>query len=290
MKIYLAGKITRSGWRESILEPGTMDSARDHVVMKRWPVMQRAVFGGHDYVGPYFIPNLGYNHDPGFHGPDDHGLDASGGRREMSGYFDDDHTPAGYTREEVTKFCLGAIDRAEIVFAWIDRIDVYGTIAELGYAKAQNKVIWIASPERYRDLWFIYEMATRTALYQQQSADKALSTLLEEHRREQLRSQIDGYVYLLKSGPAYKIGRARQVDARIKQISPVLPYPVEIVHTIPSNNVVRAEAHFHKMFASKRLNGEWFDLSDQDVFALRRLQEAIFDDQASTSTALVRTR
>jgi nucleoside 2-deoxyribosyltransferase len=47
-----------------------------------------------------------------------------------------------------------------VVYAWIDTLDCYGTIVELGYAKALEKEIWIAGPRRFRDMWFVYELAS----------------------------------------------------------------------------------------------------------------------------------
>lgn len=287
MKIYLAGKINGNEWRREILgDPESWpDEIQDAIrVDGVWPVFRGVIGGRHDYVGPYFV-DCGCGHGCRCaQGPDNHGVSAE--EYVHQELYDDRHR---YSYDEVSRLCLEAIDRADVVFAWIDRLDVYGTIAELGYAKARQKPIWIAGPDHLRDLWFIYTLADEYRL-RTESPATTLSDFLERHRRTQLRDQIDGYVYLLKSGPAYKIGRAREVDARIKQISPVLPYPVEVVHTIPSNNVVRAEAHYHQMFASKRLRGEWFDLSDADVWQLRSEQEALFDDVGRGSTALVRVR
>lgn len=45
---------------------------------------------------------------------------------------------------KVHKLCLSSIDSSDIVFAWIDDLTAYETFAELGYAKAKGKTIWIA--------------------------------------------------------------------------------------------------------------------------------------------------
>jgi hypothetical protein len=49
-----------------------------------------------------------------------------------------------------------------VVFAWLDSPDAYGTVCELGYAAALGKQIWIAGPKRFRDMWFVYRLDTRT--------------------------------------------------------------------------------------------------------------------------------
>lgn len=80
-----------------------------------------------------------------------------------------------------------------------------------------------------------------------------------------------GVVYLLKCGDTFKIGRARDINARIMQISPVMPYPVELIHTIATENTFEVEGWLHRHFSTQRLNGEWFDLSSKDVEFIKTL-------------------
>lgn len=274
MKIYLAGKITRSGWREAVLTPGTMDKARPWVMDKEWPIIPNAVLGQHDYVGPYFIPteDPNVNHDPGFHGPDSHGVDAQGTRDDFD--YDNHGYSEQYQQRDVVRLCLRAVHTADAVFAWIDRCDLYGTLIELGYAAAHRKPILIGCPSMERDLWFAYELGTH---YQHaESPRTALAALLARLRpQEQITSaiKIDGYVYLLESGGVYKIGRAKVVDNRIKQIQPKLPHPVELLHTIPCENMAHAEASLHAKYKDFRLNGEWFNLPAQAVAEIRAIPQ-----------------
>jgi len=72
-------------------------------------------------------------------------------------------------------------------------------------------------------------------------------------------------VYLLKSGRHYKIGKTKKFDKRIGQLKIQLPEKVEVVHKIPTRDEHQEEQHWHRKFAHKRKNGEWFELSDQDV-------------------------
>jgi hypothetical protein len=187
----------------------------------------------------------------------------------------------GYAKREVVDKCLAAVLAADVVFAWIDRPDLYGTLVELGFAFAHKKPIIIGGPEYERDLWFGQYLADYN--YHPWASPRGV---LEHWLRENARAtnqpvKIDGYIYLLRSGDAYKIGRARSVDDRVKQISPVMPYPVEILHTIPSNNVVRAERELHQQFAPKRLKGEWFNLDERDVRLLQMCNAKLYDEQLS---------
>jgi hypothetical protein len=76
-------------------------------------------------------------------------------------------------------------------------------------------------------------------------------------------------VYLLKAGPYYKIGKAKDLDNRVNQIRLQLPYPVEVMHSIETDDSSGIENYWHKRFAYKRANGEWFLLTDDDVAAFR---------------------
>jgi hypothetical protein len=79
-----------------------------------------------------------------------------------------------------------------------------------------------------------------------------------------------GFVYLIKSGRHYKIGKANSVEARHRQLKIQLPQAAELLHRIKTDDPYGIEAYWHRRFDSKRLNGEWFALSAEDVKAFRR--------------------
>lgn len=80
----------------------------------------------------------------------------------------------------------------------------------------------------------------------------------------------DGWVYLLKSGNYYKIGKSTDVERRIKSITVSLPEKAEMIHSIRTDDPTGIESYWHSRFADKRANGEWFRLSREDVAAFRR--------------------
>jgi hypothetical protein len=79
-----------------------------------------------------------------------------------------------------------------------------------------------------------------------------------------------GYVYLLKSGRYYKIGRSNSPGRREYELAIQLPERVKTVHTIKTDDPVGIEAYWHQRFSDCRKNGEWFELRREDISAFRR--------------------
>jgi len=80
----------------------------------------------------------------------------------------------------------------------------------------------------------------------------------------------DGHVYLMKSGKFYKIGFSVHAGARERQLAIQLPEVTSTVHVIVTDDPPGIEAYWHRRFAARRKNGEWFDLSREDVAAFKR--------------------
>ncbi len=78
-----------------------------------------------------------------------------------------------------------------------------------------------------------------------------------------------GVVYLLKSAYGYKVGRTGSVPSRMRAFGVQLPFAYTIPLCIWYEDCHAAERRFHAAYADKRINGEWFDLAEADIDAMR---------------------
>lgn len=109
------------------------------------------------------------------------------------------------------------------------------------------------------------------SLSQRESEFADIAALLPEQATTGASSASkEGWVYLLKSGQHYKIGRSDQLETRVKKISIALPEATAMVHAIRTDDPPGIESYWHRRFADRRANGEWFKLSAADVAAFSR--------------------
>ena len=76
-----------------------------------------------------------------------------------------------------------------------------------------------------------------------------------------------GYVYLLKAGRFYKIGRTNALGRRERELVIQLPEAAKVIHSIKTDDPAGIEEYWHRRFHERRRNGEWFDLTANDLAA-----------------------
>lgn len=151
---YLAGKITGTNWRESIV-PGWSEENHsfaygsaflDYEHDKTWATVPNActeLGAGLHFTGPWWQGT-----DSG-----GHGLSCSSSRPHGYGL----QIPhSGLNDDEIRNLCTEvlsavqcAIRRSDLLFAWMDSSDCYGTIYEIGYAKALGKPVVVGISEEF---------------------------------------------------------------------------------------------------------------------------------------------
>ena len=143
MKIYLAGKVSKNGWRTGLVGRQNINASDN----SKWQPRVNAIFGLHDYVGPFLY---GCNHGC-FHGDGTHGL------QSPIGCGCDADGDGGYSCREIVVNCLAAVHRADLVFCWLEAPEDYGSMVEVGYALAL-KIPTVMAAETESDLidshWF----------------------------------------------------------------------------------------------------------------------------------------
>lgn len=142
--IYLAGKIHKKSqdWRP-IVNDVLYDSTDSYVT--RWPVARSGLLlcdgRSLDYTGPYIKESN-----------DNHGYVPAHCWGEDGQNVPHVNTPF---------LCRAAIENCDLLFAWIASDDCFGTLAEIGYAAGRGKLILIAGPKPFPQLWFTYHSAWR---------------------------------------------------------------------------------------------------------------------------------
>ena len=94
-------------------------------------------------------------------------------------------------------------------------------------------------------------------------AQNRIQHYLEEAEKEEMCKE--GFVYLIKCGEFYKIGKTTNLEKRIKQLTTGNPYPLILVNSIYSLDIDSLEKSFHSYYRQKRIIGEWFKLNFEEV-------------------------
>lgn len=76
-----------------------------------------------------------------------------------------------------------------------------------------------------------------------------------------------GYIYLIhaEGTPFYKIGHATNVRRRLYQIDHHNIHRCSLIHSMPVESQLEAEAWWHGIFYEAQIKGEWFELSEKQV-------------------------
>lgn len=79
-----------------------------------------------------------------------------------------------------------------------------------------------------------------------------------------------GYVYMIRMDKWHKIGKATNVLKRTGELRIALPARETLIHTIETDDPYGVENYWHRRFADRQTNGEWFLLTPEDVRAFKK--------------------
>ncbi len=125
--------------------------------------------------------------------------------------------------------------------------------------------------DRKAQLSAVKDFGVRTAGY----ADVAemcaveLKKLPSESEDKGTDSEV-GYVYMIRMDKWHKIGKATNVLKRTGELRITLPSKETLVHTIETDDPYGVENYWHRRFADRQTNGEWFLLTSDDVRAFKK--------------------
>jgi Meiotically up-regulated gene 113 len=167
----------------------------------------------------------------------------------------------------------------EKLIALMRELGHFPVAAEIGLKSSQNSSF--PNPKTFSRLGLKQELAAKVLAYCETrsgyedvsaicTASLAKPTVPEKSDDGFDGSEVFGFVYLMKSGRHYKIGRSNAVGRREYELGIHLPDPLSTIHKIKTDDPVGIEAYWHKRFDAKRKGGEWFALDASDVRAFRR--------------------
>lgn len=178
--------------------------------------------------------------------------------------------------QELTPDYVRALEQARIAYKykqaeimlsydggyWLENADIQATVAII----REGQRLGMLEPNEHTEHEILMLTDTRyrsDALRKARANDKA---------QPKQRKQETGHVYLIKSSEGYyKIGRSKNVQQRISTLGVQLPFDIEVLHTIKSDDYRLLETELHELFAPKWVRGEWFALSPDDIEYIKGL-------------------
>ncbi len=105
--------------------------------------------------------------------------------------------------------------------------------------------------------------------------DKVFEKNKQQENSEGENKDVFGSVYLFKHGKYYKIGKTNDTVRRGNELKIQLPENLDLIHEIKTDDPSGIETYWHNRFKTKRMNGEWFNLTPQDTKAFKRWRRII---------------
>ncbi|MGF2618471.1 GIY-YIG nuclease family protein [Rossellomorea vietnamensis] len=187
------------------------------------------------------------------------------------------------TRDEGLKLIKGLMafyedNTDEDIKEFNDKLDVRRIVREY----------WQGGVEEFRDMSWYYQnqifstLKSSDLLVEKYFKPEMWNQLKEfeeaekerEIKREKRKEPKPGFIYVIQEeGGFFKIGKSVNPVTRLKTLQTSHPRPLQLVHVIEVEDMKSIESKLHDLFESKRLSGEWFELTEEDVEFLKGIEK-----------------
>jgi len=97
------------------------------------------------------------------------------------------------------------------------------------------------------------------------------TTIQEVEIPQKAKRTVSGSVYLIREPfGRIKIGIAADIGSRLSRLSTSSAYELELLFSVRIENARQEEAFLHKTYASKRVRGEWFELTHDEIEEIKQ--------------------
>jgi len=79
-----------------------------------------------------------------------------------------------------------------------------------------------------------------------------------------------GFVYFIKSDFGVKIGFTKHLTDRLNVFNVKLPFKTTLIGFVLSKDYKNIETMLHYFFKDYRINGEWFNISEEDIIVMSK--------------------
>ncbi|MGA2177319.1 MAG: GIY-YIG nuclease family protein [Verrucomicrobiota bacterium] len=241
--LYLAGALPPNGWRHLLVQ-GFSD---EPISADEFRVLDGALFGRFDYVGPF----------PVMIRTDEY---------EIPDKFEHDKRTWNLRRL--------ALDRADVVFGWIESNEAYATIAELAYAPGKGKLVRYAlsaelgrlgpngNRRLFPEIWRTFSMFD-CGIDLCLSPRMAFARLFSLPQADICNVPEQSAVYFIENNNTerIKIGVSTDPEKRRSELQTGSADPLRLIGSIPGG--LHLESKLHSDFAHLRLQGEWFHATQE---------------------------
>ena len=95
---------------------------------------------------------------------------------------------------------------------------------------------------------------------------------------KEIREPLVGYIYLLRQGDIFKIGRSKNPSERRRVHNNTSPVEVSLEHKLHVIDMESAESWLHRRFKQKLIKNEWFRLTPEDVAWVKQLRDGFYNE------------